>query len=183
MPAERARIEQFLREQGADRIAHPGGTLITHLVRVADLLALWNVDIDVQHAGLCHAMYGTDGFNQPLVELSERSSVVTLIGRRAEGLVYLYGSCDRSAVYPQLGTTPVVFTDRFTGQDHEPDASALRAFMDITAANEFDVMVHNAELAAQHGAALFQLFARTEHQLSPPAWQAWRDRFAPAEPQ
>ncbi|MFJ4655880.1 DUF6817 domain-containing protein [Nocardia sp. NPDC088792] len=181
MLVERKNIEEFLRSRGADRIAHPGGTLLAHLNRVADLLAAWNADEDIRYAGLCHAMYGTDGFNRPLLELSGRDIVVALIGERAESLVYFYCSCDRSAVYPRLGATPVVFTDRFTGRDHEPDGSAVHAFMEITAANELDVMAHNAELAAEHGPALYRLFERTRRHLSPQAWRACSNQLAPKD--
>ncbi|WP_433195370.1 DUF6817 domain-containing protein [Nocardia sp. CA-107356] len=174
----RGRIERFLRELGADRIAHPGGTLLAHLIRVTDVLAEWGAGADIESAGLCHAMYGTDGFNQSLLELSERRTVAALIGARAEALVYLYGSCDRSAVYPRLDTPSVVFRDRFTGREFEPDGTDLRAFMEITAANELDVMAHNAELAAQHGPALYQLFARTSGYLSSNAWQACRTKLS-----
>lgn len=181
MPVEREKVEEFLRSRGAEGIAHPGGTLLAHLNRVADLLAAWDAEEDIRYAGLCHAMYGTDGFDQPLLELSGRGTVVELIGERAESLVYFYCSCDRSAVYPRLDSTPVVFTDRFTGRDHEPADSAVRAFMEITAANELDVMAHNAELAAAHGPALFQLFERTRHHLSPPAWLACSEQLAPKD--
>ncbi|MFI5776426.1 DUF6817 domain-containing protein [Nocardia sp. NPDC051570] len=180
-PAERAGIERFLRERGADRIAHPGGTLLAHLLRVADLLAAWGADIDVQRAGLCHALYGTDGFDQPLLDLAERPAAIALLGDRAESLIYLYCGCDRSAVYPRLGATPVVFTDRFTGRDHEPAAATLRAFLEITAANELDVMAHNAELAARHGPALYGLFDRTRVHLSARAWRACRIQLGPAD--
>ncbi|MGW4532185.1 DUF6817 domain-containing protein [Nocardia sp. NPDC004340] len=179
MAVEREQVELFLRDLGAEQIPHPGGTLMTHLARVADLLARWGADADVQYAGLCHAMYGTDGFDRSLLEVSERAKLAALIGSRAEELVYLYGSCDRSAVYPRLGATPTVFTDRFTGREHDVDDDALQAFLEITAANELDVMVHNTELAAMHGAALYQLFARTADHLSPAALQAWRNRFGP----
>lgn len=170
----RNEIEKFLTEHGADTIPHPGGTLLAHLIRVADVLATWGADVDLQWAGLCHAMYGTDGFNQSLLEPSERPRVAALIGARAEALVYMYGSCDRSAVYPRLDTTPVLFRDRFTGLDHESSDTDLRAFMEITVANELDVMAHNAELAAQHGAALYALFERSKSLLSERAWQACR---------
>ncbi|WP_198347735.1 DUF6817 domain-containing protein [Nocardia terrae] len=94
-----SRIRRFLREHGADGIGPPGGTLLAHLERVADLLAVWGADEELRLAGLCHAMYGTDGFNQPLVDLSQRPTVAALIGDRAEALVYFYCSCDRQAVY------------------------------------------------------------------------------------
>jgi len=88
----------FLREHGADRMPHPGGTLYQHLVRVAGLLADWGADQDLQAAGLCHACYGTDGFPPSLLRPDEREILAGLIGERAEALVYLYGSCDRAAV-------------------------------------------------------------------------------------
>lgn len=170
--APHKRIEQFLTEHGAAAIPHPGGTLLTHLVRVSNVLADWGATSDVQVAGLCHATYGTDGFDRSLLDLADRKILVDLIGERAEALVYFYASCDRGFVYPRLAATPVVFRDRFTGADFEPPTSALRAFLEITAANELDVMAHNPTLAAQHGAALYGLFASTSEYLSPQAWQA-----------
>lgn len=168
------RIKRFLRERGADRIPHPGGTLLAHLIRVADTLAAWGADRDIQSAGLCHAAYGTDGFHCAVLDLPERAAMRALIGRRAEALVYLYGSCDRSIVYPRLDQSIVVFRDRFTGCDRRLTDVEVRAFLEITAANELDVMVHNAELAAVHGHALYQLFERCKDHLSTQAWQACR---------
>lgn len=179
--ATHQQIEQLLRDRGADLIPHPGGTLFTHLNRVTELLAAWGADEDVQYAGLCHAMYGTDGFNKSLLDLPERHILRALIGERAEALVYLYGSCDRSAVYPRLDRMPVLFRDRFKDIEFEPADLELTAFMEITAANELDVMVHNAELAAQHGSALYELFGRCAHLLSTAAWQAWEKEFGPVE--
>ncbi|WP_405165942.1 hypothetical protein OG203_13165 [Nocardia sp. NBC_01499] len=178
--SRRAKVVRFLGERGAGAIAHPGGTLLAHLVRVADVLAEWGADRDIQLAGLCHAMYGTDGFAQSLVDLADRKTVVELIGERAEALVYFYGSCDRTAVYPRLDTQPVVFRDRFTGLEYEPADADLRVFLEITVANELDVLAHNADLAAQHGSALYQLFARTKNYLSAPAWQACHAELASA---
>jgi catechol 2,3-dioxygenase-like lactoylglutathione lyase family enzyme len=153
---------------------HRGGTLLEHLVRVRRLLAEWRADPIVQSAGMCHATYGTDGFGQSLLDVTERAMLVELIGDRAEALVYLYASCDRSTVYPRInGSQTVVFHDRFTGREHTPSHADLRAFLEITAANELDVMAHNAELAAQYGPALYQLFARSGDLIS----RATRDAY------
>lgn len=86
----RAAIEAFLHGQEADQMPHPGGTLLAHLGRVQGLLADWGADAVVQTAGLCHATYGTDGFAPALLPLSDRATLVTLIGEQAESLVYLY---------------------------------------------------------------------------------------------
>ncbi|MFJ8478100.1 DUF6817 domain-containing protein [Kitasatospora sp. NPDC094011] len=170
-------VEKFLRTHEADRIPHPGGTLLEHLARVAALLADWGTDSAVQAAGLCHAAYGTDGFDGALLGLDERDALAELVGERAEALVYLYASCGRAAVYPRLGRDgEPLFHDRFTGRDHTPPEEDLRAFLAITAANELDVLTHNAELAARYGPGLYRLLSRTRDLLPPAAWQAWQAR-------
>ncbi|MFH9352372.1 DUF6817 domain-containing protein [Kitasatospora sp. NPDC017646] len=171
-------VEEFLRAHDADRIPHPGGTLLEHLARVADLLAAWGTDSAVQAAGLCHAAYGTDGFDGALLALDEREVLVELVGGRAEALVYLYASCGRAAVYPRLGRDEVpLFHDRFTGQDHTPPEEDLRAFLAITAANELDVFTHNAELADRYGSALYEFLSRNRALLPAAAWDAWHRKF------
>jgi hypothetical protein len=170
--------EAFLRERGTEKIAHPGGTLYDHLRRVAGVLADWGADTDVQLAGLCHATYGTDGFGTALLDTGARGTLAALIGPRAESLVYLYGGCDRDAVYPRLSATGLVgFRDRFSGEIHAPSERDLRAFLEITVANELDVLAHNAELAARHGPALAELFGRVRPRLSDRAWQACADQL------
>lgn len=175
------RIEQFLRTLGADRIEHTGGSLFEHLCRVGVLLKGWGADADVRAAGMCHAVYGTDGFDHPLLDLDERGRLVEVIGEHAESLVYLYASCDRGAVYPQLGRGPVEFHDRFTGGTRQPGDADLEAFMEITAANELDVMAHDPALATRHGADLHSLFDRARDLMSPAA-QAACDAAGPAGP-
>ncbi|MFI0942606.1 VOC family protein [Streptomyces sp. NPDC021020] len=170
---DRARIEDFLRERGADRIPHPGGTLLAHLARVEAVLDGWGADPAVRTAGLCHAAYGTDGFDEALLGTGERARLAALVGERAEALVYFYASCDRSAVYPQLGQgSPLVFRDRFTGAEGVPAEADLRALMEITAANELDLVEHNADLATRYGPGLADLFTRSRGLLSAPAQAA-----------
>lgn len=169
----------LLRVRGADDLDHPGGTLLAHLTRVQSVLAEWGAHEEVQLAGLCHAAYGTDGFGVVLLTLDERPVLVDAIGSRAEALVYLYASCDRGQTYPTLAQPCVTFADRFRGRRYEPAASVLRAFMEITAANELDVVRHNAELGSRHGRGLAALFDRAGDHLSGPARQAWTD-FATA---
>lgn len=177
-PAQQDRIEEFLRTRGADQIHHPGGTLLAHLIRVADTLTAWGADPDIRAAGLCHAMYGTDGFDHPLLDLSDRPKLVALIGPRAEALVYLYASCDRTTTYPHLHEPDVTFRDRFTAEEFHPPTPDLQAFLEITAANELDVMTHNPALASRHAQALYRLFDRCSSLLSPMAQQAYRTQLS-----
>ena len=44
--------------------------------------------------------------------------------------------------------------------------------MEITAANELDVVTHNEELASIYGTELLDLFVRGRDLLSPSAWEA-----------
>lgn len=166
--------QALLLERGAGRLPHPGGTLYEHVTRVAALLAEWGASEEMQAAGLCHACYGTDGYPHALLRLAERPVLRQLIGPQAEALVYLYDSCDRAAVYPALGDPgPVPFRNRFTGVTSTPPERDIRAFLELTAANELDVMRHNPEMAAAHGPALLSMFAGARQRLSAAAWQAW----------
>lgn len=166
-------VQQWLLRHDADLIAHPGGTLLDHLNRVAARLAEWRAPDEVRVAGLCHAAYGTDGFATGLIEPIDRTELRKLIGVRAEHLVYLYGSCERAVVYPQLNNRAAVsFTNRFTGETAPAPAADTRAFVEITAANEIDVMLHNQELAAMHARPLYELLWSARHWLSAEGWQA-----------
>lgn len=164
----------------ADTIDHPGGTLYTHLHRVAATLDQWDATPTVQYAGLCHAFYGTDGFAPTLLALSERDRLTRAVGPQVEALVYLYSSCERAAVYPQIGEPgPLLFTDRFTTRTSTLTGSESRAFLEITAANELDVLTHNPEMASRYGAELLQLFIRAGDLLSREAQKACRETLAP----
>ncbi|WP_037603400.1 DUF6817 domain-containing protein [Streptacidiphilus rugosus] len=173
--------EGLLRERGAAETPHPGGTLLDHLHRVARLLADWGADPDVQLAGLCHAMYGTDGFDHALMGIHERPLLAQVVGARAEALVHLYASCDRGVVHRRLANDrPVVFRDRFNGCEHTPTEPDLRAFVEITVANELDVLSHNPDLATHYGPALHRLFTEARDLLSAPAWDACARQLGPA---
>ncbi len=176
-PRERA-ARELLAERGAGELPHPGGTLLEHLRRVYATLRDWDAPDPVALAGLTHAAYGTDGFPRPLLATTERPVLRAAVGDAAEALVYLYGSCGRGTVYPLLSSASPAFRDRFTGLDHHPDGAGLRAFADITAANEIDVVTHNPELMARHGDELGALFTRMRRHLGAPAWRACAAVFA-----
>jgi hypothetical protein len=173
MTTGRDAVLRFLREHGAPGIPHPGGTLYEHLRRVDALLAEWGGDEDVRLAGLCHATYGTDGFDRSLLDVRERARLRAVAGERAERLVYLYGSLDRDVTYPRLGDPEVVVRDRFTGTEHVPSEVDIRAIVEVTAANELDVLAHNEDLARRYREPLTRLFERCRDRLSAPARAAW----------
>jgi hypothetical protein len=167
-------VIDLLVERGANAVEHPGGTLLEHLSRVASLLQGWGASEEVQAAGLCHAFYGTDGFAVTLLDLDQRDVLISRIGARAEAWVYLYASCDRAAVYPELSRSgPLRFRDRFTGETSEVPECDAAVLAELTAANELDIVTVNPAWAREIGMGLLALLRGARHRLSAAAWEAW----------
>jgi hypothetical protein len=151
----------FLEAHGAGAIEHPGGTLLAHLCRTADLLASWGASPALTVAGLCHATYGTDGFQTALLPTSRRGDLVEVIGVTAEAIVYFYASCDRGMFLPQLGHhEPPRFRDRFTRAEFHPESEMVRRFVELTFANELDIAAHSPPFAQNYGFSIVELFSR-----------------------
>jgi hypothetical protein len=142
-------ISVFLVAHGADRIEHPGGTLFEHLGRTARRLESWGARPALVAAGFCHAAYGTDGFPRSLVDIDRRADLTRLIGPEAEGLVYVYACCDRAYGLPtpdKRGRTDM--RDRFTRNVFVPRDDVLRSIVELTCANEIDVLLQSPGLSA-----------------------------------
>jgi hypothetical protein len=185
-----AAVTEWLAGRGAAGIPHPGGTLLTHLGRVHDLLGRWGARPALRLAGLCHAYYGTDGFPTALGAVARRDELAALVGAEAERLVYFYASCDRGfsysrltdPAYPRL-TDPAqphpgpsghagAFRDRFTGDVLCPAPAERRDFAELTVANELDIVAVNPDIRARYGPGLIRLFTSWRDLLSEPARQA-----------
>ena len=146
----RRRIARFLADAGAARTDHPGGTLLDHLHRTGTTLEQWGAPDWVVDAGRVHAAYGTDGVPHAMPGAS-RDRLLDVIGHRAERLVHLYATAARFRSYPTFtGEAPTV-VDRRTGEGTALDRETLRAFAQLTVANELDVFAHSPELLARHG--------------------------------
>jgi hypothetical protein len=151
-------VRVWLRQHGAEQIAHPGGNLYAHLCRVSERLAVLGCGGEVQAAGLTHAVYGTDGFDLALLDRADRAVLRDLVGADAEELVYLYGACDRRRSWRELAETGQVF-DRFVREVRTPNAARLRSLIDLSIVNELDVIEHDPAVADRHGAYFRELFA------------------------
>jgi hypothetical protein len=144
---------------GAGDIEHPGGTLLAHLGRTADMLREWGAPDYLVQAGLFHAAYGTDGFAPSLLRLDQRDVLRAEIGEQAEAFVYFYASCDREATYPTIGAGKTcIFRDRYASKNTTPSEQALRDFVELTMANELDLVAQNPEFAAQYADGFNELF-------------------------
>jgi hypothetical protein len=171
-------VEEFLLAKGALDVDHPGGTLLSHLRRIHDVLCAWGARPALRLAGLAHAAYGTDGFPHGLMEVSGRPTLAALIGSEAEEIVYAYGSCDRAFTYPRLREPEPRLRDRFTGDVSTPPARLVRDLVELTFANELDVLAHNDELRDRHGEALRAFFTAWRPYASEPAYAAFTAFFA-----
>jgi hypothetical protein len=167
-------VIQLLTECGAEGIEHPGGYLLSHLKRVSALLDGWGARPALRAAGLGHAFYGTDGFPTALVDVADRGKVRQVLGEEAEGIVYRYAACDRGFSYAGLSNGGP-FRDRFTGETGVLTAGQRRDFVELTVANELDLLIVNAQLRARYGEALDRLFTRCREHMSDQAWLAVRD--------
>ena len=81
------------------------GSFLDHSKRTERLLLDWGASEELALAGLCHAVYGTDGFATALLNLDQRQRLSVAAGPDVEAVVYFYGSCDRGLLLPsdQLG--------------------------------------------------------------------------------
>jgi hypothetical protein len=168
-------VVDYLAMLGAEDIDHPGGTLLAHLIRTSQLLLAWSASPPLVLAGLCHAVYGTDGFPIALRALDQRSEVAGVVGAEAEFLIYQYASCDRRLVLSRLGREgPVPFCDRFTGEILLTDPFRLSDFLELTFANELDLVSHSPSFAVKNGAAIADAFNRCTQYVSSTAGRAFR---------
>jgi hypothetical protein len=151
-------VRTWLRERGAETIAHPGGHLYAHLSRVHDRLGRLGLDADVRLAGLAHAAYGTDGFDVVLLDRADRTTLRELLGEPAEAQVYRYGASDRRRTWARLAETRAT-VDRFTGQVETLDEQRLRAYADLSIVNEVDIAEQDPSFVDRYGNHLRPLFA------------------------
>ena len=137
--SQHAAAAAFLESIGTQDVDHSDGGLLAHLDSTFDILQRWGNSPDVCLAGLCHALYGTDGFSVPLLDISERDRLEAVIGPAAEELVYFYASCDREFFYPLIGSRPLRFRDRFTNSEFEPSETMVCACLELTLANDVEI--------------------------------------------
>ena len=84
-------LEDYLKELGCHKVYHGKGkkyTLFEHLNDVKTILKRHNHPEYLQNAGLFHSVYGTTYFKPKMTE--DREAVRSLIGDKAENLVYLF---------------------------------------------------------------------------------------------
>ena len=100
-----AKAERLILDRGAALAPHSGRTLYAHLRGVHELLSDWGRPEHECVAGLCHSIYGTDGYQTSLASVAERDFVRTAIGAQAENLVFAFASYEHLELQPDLKAT------------------------------------------------------------------------------
>jgi len=167
-----------LKSRNADSIDHSGGDLLGHFEATAELLRQWGNSPDVCLAGLCHAVYGTEGFPQSILDVSERGVLQDVIGPAAEGLVYFYGSSERNSFCPTVTLGPVRFRDRFTGTVFEPDETMLRDCLELMLANDVEISRREERFRSYTLPYNSELFIRCKDYVSDGGFQSMCDVYA-----
>ncbi|EGQ7997786.1 hypothetical protein D8T39_21830 [Vibrio vulnificus] len=169
----------MLQKLGAGDFQHLNGSLEAHLKGTEKILMSWGGSELLQIAGLFHAAYGTAGFDENMVSLSQRQEIAQIIGSDEEALIYLYCSCDRDYVFPQFGKMlEIQFKDRFTGSTFKLDNAVAKLFCELTVANELELVYSSEEFKLKYGAELFELFQGMDSYLSPEARNAYKSALS-----
>ena len=180
---EYGEVVAFLESRSAERLPHVQGSLIEHLDGTYRLLKEWGNPPQICNAGLCHAVYGTDGFAVKLLEVgTERGELAGIIGPEAESLVYFYGSCDRQYLYARIRESqPIRFRDRFDGRVFVPDAALFASFMELTFANELDMFGKDLAIVEPHRMSFGPLFGHSRAFVSQAAFAYFVSIFGEAD--
>ncbi|WP_434030664.1 DUF6817 domain-containing protein [[Pseudomonas] boreopolis] len=129
---------------GADRVGHSGRRLIDHLTGTARLLELWECEAHVRVAGLFHSIYGTNAFVLSCMERDDRERLRSMIGTRAEFLVFLFCTSHRPDGLLQATRTGSL-VDRVSGEARPVSIEIVQELLEIECAN----------LLEQHGGHRF----------------------------
>ncbi len=130
----------LLRTLGVGEVAHPGQTLLDHLVGTFDELRGLGVREAECVAGLCHAVYGTAGFADAPLSWSERPRLAAAIGPRAERLVFLYSISDQDDFVARAGPDHRCIVDRRTGDALALEADEFAGLLAIWLGNELELL-------------------------------------------
>ena len=95
-------MTDYLVEFGAEKVPHTRKTYLGHAVSVYQDMKAWQAEDELCRAAMFHSIYGTEGFQTLTLPLDRREELRTLIGERAEKLVYVNCAMDRESFYGQV---------------------------------------------------------------------------------
>lgn len=133
---------RFLLARGAGEIDHYGRPLLAHLKGTYELLRQWRNPDEVCVAGLFHAVYGTENLTACAIDLSYRTQVQALIGRRSEELALLFGVADRTALLTHNTLPPYHVVRHDSGETVPVAPDVVSALVEIGSANLVEKIAH-----------------------------------------
>lgn len=166
-------LELQLKDLGADQVSHLNGPLLGHLIGVQKILNGWGGSLSLQHAGLFHAVYGTDGFSVNLCKNDDRERIASIIGSYAERIVYEYCACNRQRFYSAFLADQVpALENRFTEEIYSIERTLLADICELTVANEVEIGMGDRAFVVDAGPYLSRHFSAMENFISDPAKEA-----------
>jgi hypothetical protein len=127
-----SRLDRF----GISAIPHTQSSLKDHLQATHDLLRAWDCPRNLCLAGLCHSIYGTEGFSIAPTTLEDREALRDLIGKGAESTAYLFGAHVRNSLWENLERErDFSVEDRFLGRRVAISERELSDLYTLTLAN------------------------------------------------
>ena len=133
-------LYKFLLSLGIDEVTHTGGDFLHHLQSVQNLLEKNGADLDMSRAGLFHSIYGTQGFQDFSLPLSERPLIKDLIGERAEFVAFCNCVMNRETFDEALAQA-VTEGESFTIENREDKSSielSRNQLIDLSEVHLFD---------------------------------------------
>jgi hypothetical protein len=99
---------RYLNGEGAFGVKHTGnGAFDAHLIGVRRVMQAWCPQKPHLHdAGLFHSIYGSEGFQGFCLPFEKRDELRSMIGEKAENLVYIFCVVDRLTVDNDLDSNP-----------------------------------------------------------------------------
>ena len=135
---DRTAATVLLERLGVRAEAHPGRTLLDHLLSTFDELDRLGIGDPVRAAALCHAVYGTDGLGN--LTLDDRPRLRREIGDEAEHLVYLYAITDQPAFVAESEPDEPALVDRRDGTRLALDHGVFTELLTMWLGNELELL-------------------------------------------
>lgn len=160
---------ELLCQLRARELPHSGRTLMDHLLGTGRILRRWGCDSSVCLAGMSHSIYGTPGFRRTLLDEDGRNLLRATIGRRSEGLAWLFGRVDRLGLNLAFrGDSSIVLRDFSHGGVLPITTAELSDLAVLSWANTLEqdlALAARGQAAHSDPTALAQLLDETGHAL------------------
>jgi hypothetical protein len=142
--------KMFLERLMLNEVRHSRRTFLDHLVSTAKLLRAWGCPEVMCLAGLFHAIYGTESFEYPKLQMITREAIREVIGVDAENVAWLFGMSTAKSLQthlreldlPTMAEKTVFLSHRVTGSALACTRSELLALANVTCANALDQAYH-----------------------------------------